>query len=199
MKWCFVILATGIIGCGSVQPEGADPKECSDLKDNDNDGKYDCDDDGCALSDHCVEQKRLQQIEASAAAAAGEKAPIEAPLPSKIPAAEKKEEPAPYYPLGPIWVQLSQNGENINWYDAAQYCEKLNLAGISGWRLPTQKEAVNIVESGLLTNEPSYVMWTSTKMGTKRAVIVGITGGAVNHLAVQSKGDCRARCVRDAK
>ena len=186
--WIFV-LATLAICCTSKQPEGMNPADCSDSKDNDNDGRYDCDDDGCLASDVCVEKKRLAEQK---------KASTPQSAPAVTPMSPKKEKQDPYFPLDQILVQRSQNGENINWIDANSYCKSLNLAGMSSWRLPTQKEAVKIVESGILTNEPSYVMWTSTTMGTKRAVIVGISEGAVNHLAVQSKGECRARCVRDA-
>jgi len=195
MRAWIVVLTILFCSCANKQPEGSHPADCSDSKDNDNDGRYDCEDDGCLASDVCVEKKRLAELKA--AAAKKEKTPQVTPTSNPEPG--KQEKLDPYFPVGQVLVQRSQNGENINWMNANSYCESLNLAGMSGWRLPTQKEAVKIVESGILTNEPSYVMWTSTKMGTKRAVIVGITGGAVNHVAVQSKGECRARCVRDAK
>ena len=50
-----------VLGCGDKVPteperiEGAEPGDCTDLADNDSDGLFDCDDDGCATSPECDE------------------------------------------------------------------------------------------------------------------------------------------------
>ena len=38
-----------------------------------------------------------------------------------------------------MWA-LATNGENLAWDDANEYCETLELAGFSDWRLPTLAE-----------------------------------------------------------
>ncbi|MCG8341477.1 MAG: DUF1566 domain-containing protein, partial [Chlorobiales bacterium] len=46
---------------------------------------------------------------------------------------------------GLMWTQ-SDNGEGIDWENALSYCENLNLAGYSDWRLPNAKELHSIVD-----------------------------------------------------
>jgi len=46
---------------------------------------------------------------------------------------------------GLIWQQ-SDSGQSLNWADALEYCENLNLAGSSDWRLPNAKELEYIVD-----------------------------------------------------
>jgi len=46
---------------------------------------------------------------------------------------------------GLMWAQ-NDSGEGLNWGDALAYCEHLNLAGYSDWRLPTIKELNSIVD-----------------------------------------------------
>ena len=120
---------------------------------------------------------------------------------AKVVAATKAEEQAlaaemqAYFEVDGLWVQQHHNGANLDQDAAKTYCEKLVLAENDDWRLPTEGEAVRAFNSGKLKPEP-YVMWTSTLHGDKRGVIVGITSGAANDLAVRFDSDCRARCVR---
>ena len=48
-----------LLSCGNSEEnerlEGAEPGDCTDLADNDMDGSFDCDDDGCTNSPECVE------------------------------------------------------------------------------------------------------------------------------------------------
>jgi hypothetical protein len=191
----FMVLVFAACACNKRGPEGSQPGDCSDSKDNDLDGRYDCDDDGCAMDNVCVAVTReaeeaRQREEAEKQAEARKKA-------AKAVKDAKAAGLGPVFQIGGLVVQTGQNGEDINWKNAKFYCDQLNLMGHTDWRLPTSEEAVKIIESGQLKGEPSYVMWTSTEKGKKRAVIVGMSG-AVNDLAIQYDGECRARCVRGA-
>jgi len=184
-------LAFGALALSScvAGPEGAAPKDCVDGLDQDKDGLVDCEDDGCAKDATCMQQiEDARRAEAAASAA-------------RVAAATKAEEEEAakqmqaYFELDGLWVQQYHNGANVSMAAAKEYCEKLVLAEKSDWRLPTEAEAVAAFASGKLPEEP-YVMWTSTRHGDKRGVIVGITSGAANDLAVRFDHDCRARCVR---
>jgi len=170
-------------------PEGTSLSDCADSVDQDNDGLIDCEDDGCAKAETCVQQvEEARRAEAAASAA-------------RVAAATKAEEQArademqAHFEVDGLWVQVHNNNANIDQAAAKAYCEKLVLAEHDDWRLPTADEAVKAFESDKLLEEP-YVMWTSTLHGEKRGAIVGITSGATNDLAVRFDHDCRARCVR---
>lgn len=172
--------------CGS-SPEGTTSGDCSDNKDNDKNGFVDCEDKGCELDDHCI------------ALAAKAKLAEESVKEDQNAAAQKKkeqEEKLPYLIMENIWVQKTTNGEDISQIDGIKYCDSLVYAGKDDWRLPTQEEALAASQSGKLPQE-SAVMWTSTMKNKKRAIIVGISTGAINDLGVRLSGQCRARCVRD--
>ena len=189
MKRLFFTLWVLFLFSCSRDPEGLNEKDCDDGKDNDLDGRYDCDDDGCAASTPCVNLAReaLEKIESENAAGKRE---VKNTTSVDVSATE-----GPMFTISGLTVQRAENGEDLKWEDADQYCTRLRLADKTDWRLPSQEEAVKIIESGKLKNEPSYVMWTSTRKGDSRAIIVGISG-AVNEINVRSKGQCRARCVR---
>jgi hypothetical protein len=44
-----------------------------------------------------------------------------------------------------MWPR-QDNGSNVNWNQANAYCQSLNLAGYSGWRLPIREELVTIYD-----------------------------------------------------
>ena len=186
-EFFFILWILVLVSCNR-DPEGFSEADCDDGKDNDLDGRYDCDDDGCAASTPCVKLAReaLEKAES-------QKESMKREVDKSASGAE--EPPGPIFEVDGLVVQRAQNGEDIKWTDAESYCAGLKLADKTDWRLPSQEEAVKIIESGNLKNEPSYVMWTSTRRGNKRAVIVGISG-AVNEVGTSSKGQCRARCVR---
>lgn len=189
-KVFFMILVSVACGCSKRGPEGTQAGDCDDSKDNDFDGRYDCDDDGCAMDTICVAQARKAELARREAEAAAEAKAAKAK--SNAP---NTAEPGPVFDIGGLMVQSAQNSEDIDWNGAQKYCDNLNLLKHTDWRLPTREEAVKIIESGQLKKEASYVMWTSTVKGKKRAVIVGMSG-AINDLAIHYKGECRARCVR---
>lgn len=49
-----MVVTVAVAGCGSPQ-EGVEAGDCSDAADNDGDGVFDCDDDGCAGSPVCTD------------------------------------------------------------------------------------------------------------------------------------------------
>jgi Protein of unknown function (DUF1566) len=180
-----------LFGACGQQPEGTTDGDCSDELDNDGDGRYDCEDDGCLAATYCVNQARLvkeAEREKEAERAAQKVNDRKAQADAEAQAA------SPIFNLEDLVVQRGTNDSDIDWKDANTYCEKLKLLGKANWRLPTAEEAVKIVNSDQLGKGSSYVMWTSSKKGKRNAFIVGMSG-AVNDLGKKYKGQCRARCV----
>lgn len=191
----FIFVGLLISACGGpVAPEGQKPEDCDDGEDNDLDGRADCEDDGCEAHTVCVEAARTAE-EARKANENAELARMKAAVEKTKPAASQ--DTGPVFNLGGLDVQRRVMDQDTTQPDAEAYCERLNLANQNDWRLPTREEAVKIVESGRLVGEPSYVMWTSTKVGKNRGIIVGMSG-AVNELGFGSAKQCRVRCVRGA-
>jgi hypothetical protein len=83
------VFAAGL-ACGSGTVEGQSPGDCTDRADNDGDGKFDCDDDGCSGSPDCKEGA------APEAPAASDPAPktVVVPKPKGPAPAPKKSEPS---------------------------------------------------------------------------------------------------------
>lgn len=83
------------------------------------------------------------------------------------------------------------NGNTLTWEQALTFCEELNFAGYTDWRLPNVKELESIVDCGtfnpaintlyfLNTKNSNY--WTSTtfKPNTGYAWVVVFNNGYVN-------------------
>lgn len=75
-----------------------------------------------------------------------------------------------------MWT-IEDNGKDINWPDAGQYCKNLTLAGLSGWELPTIDELEKLDDP---TNPNQYKIrepfrlthccpWSSTKQRSDSA------------------------------
>lgn len=84
------------------------------------------------------------------------------------------------------------NGVGLNWNDAIDYCNALDFAGFTDWRLPNAKELMSIVNYGLLSpapliDEPPFMntvadnYWTSTtfRITTTSAYYVKFSNGVV--------------------
>jgi len=189
MQKLFLLLAAVLAVACAKGPEGSNKGDCTDGKDNDENGFLDCEDKGCTENAHCKELVRKAIAAEKAAKTAREKAEAEAAAKAAAEAAQ------PVFELNELMIQRGHNGENVDYNEAKLFCERLKLKGFNNWRLPTREEAVSIAKSKKLKPEP-YVMWTSTTLGKKRGIIVGITSGAANTLGLRFDGDCRARCVR---
>jgi hypothetical protein len=73
-----------------------------------------------------------------------------------------------------IWKQnhfeRTEEGSVLNWYSAKDYCDNLNFAGATNWRLPTKAELLAIVDNRkspvkidpLFTDAKATYYWTST-------------------------------------
>ncbi len=102
-----------------------------------------------------------------------------------------------------MWT-IEDNGKNISWPEAEEYCKSLTLAGLSPWELPTIDELAKLYDSQN-TNKykirkpfrlTAYWVWSSTRLGSGNAWDFSF-GGGVRVLAVTSDpGGNRALCVR---
>jgi hypothetical protein len=93
------------------------------------------------------------------------------------------------YDDGTVWDSQSNllwashdNGSNINWSDAEEYCKTYDGSGYKGWRLPTKDELLTLYDRSifgnngyrltkLITLRGSYP-WTSDVQGSE-ALVVG--------------------------
>ena len=110
------------------------------------------------------------------------------------------------------WTQ-DDNGGDIAWKDAGQYCEKLSLGGATGWRLPSTDELKAIYDANGAAKTPcrvgkcavsnqfrlsSYLYWSKDANGDAEGWSVSLGGG---QRASYPKGyslDARALCVKSA-
>ncbi len=101
-----------------------------------------------------------------------------------------------------------QNSSTKYWVDALSYCENLDFAGHTDWRLPNIKELISIVDLTLynpvldtayFTSSTSYHYWSSTTYTTfaGSAFIVNRTNGSVQGAGKNSYN--YVFCLRDAQ
>jgi hypothetical protein len=57
---------------------------------------------------------------------------------------------------GLMWA-LKEDGANVTWQQAANYCQNLTLGDLSGWRLPTVDELQGIYDPGANVNGHYHV------------------------------------------
>jgi hypothetical protein len=190
MKQASVLVSILLVAACGRGPEGTAAGDCEDGVDNDRSGKVDCEDEGCVLDPSCIERQRRAR---EAEIAVGE---ARARAETDRQAQAEQAANLSWVELDGILVQRGHNGADIAQGPAADYCRQLVLADRGGWRLPTEDEAVRISRSNLVAPE-AFAMWTSTMVGKKRGIIVGITSAAANDLGTRYDGECRARCVCD--
>ncbi len=89
---------------------------------------------------------------------------------------------------GTVWDQRTNllwaardNGENINWQDAKDYCDNYNGGGYSGWRMPTKDELIGLYDRSIFGNNGFHItkliklsggfLWTSEIQGSEATVV----------------------------
>jgi hypothetical protein len=104
-----------------------------------------------------------------------------------------------------VW-QRGTGPAPLGWETAKDYCDRLSLAGQSGWRLPSTKEMQTIVDEtrhdpaldpAAFPNTPSEFFWTSTpvnKSGVNLAIYFSAKDGTTEELGVTE--NFYVRCVR---
>ncbi|HAJ26296.1 MAG TPA: hypothetical protein DCG53_03480 [Syntrophus sp. (in: bacteria)] len=98
---------------------------------------------------------------------------------------------------GLMWAN-SDNGSNIDWYNAKSYCEGYSGGGKSGWRMPTTDELGQLRNSGaygsVIKKTAGYV-WATR--GSEAAIFPSYSG--FRKWTPQSVGNIRALPVRSGK
>ena len=103
--------------------------------------------------------------------------------------------------------QKGVSPENLNWSNALDYCEGLDLAGYADWRLPNAKDAASLVDftpplwnaaEEFFGTEPKGGFWTATTFNTwsSRGFALG-SAGALGDFSNIKTMELLARCVRD--
>ncbi len=107
---------------------------------------------------------------------------------------------------GLMWEKATGNsGTSLTWENAIQYCESLDLAGYTDWRLPTVSELQTLVDYSLYnpsidTNYFNDILssayWSGSTYagGTYYAWVVSFYNGLVGHNG--KTGNVYVRCVR---
>ncbi|MBF0257949.1 MAG: VWA domain-containing protein [Desulfamplus sp.] len=105
-----------------------------------------------------------------------------------------------------MW-QKEDDGAKRKWQAACDYCDDLELAGYSDWRLPERNELFSIVDLGksnpavnpIFANTKSSSYWSKSpnSNGTGNAWYVNFTDGYVGTYGTTNGG--YARCVRSVK
>ncbi len=107
---------------------------------------------------------------------------------------------------GLMWQQ-QDDGTRRDWNAAVSYCGNLTLGGLTGWRLPDNKELMNIVDYGrskpsidpaVFPNTQSAGYWTSTEYGldpTSAWDVVFDSGGNDTSKTAKTNPNY-VRCVR---
>lgn len=111
-----------------------------------------------------------------------------------------------------MWTQRD-NGHATDWFEARNYCDKLELAGRTDWRLPTFREVKSLYYKGrtidcgtwpgcnihfpfILTQ---YIVWASEQIGDKYANAFYFTNGGGGATGLYEKEKARALCVCELK
>lgn len=125
---------------------------------------------------------------------------------------------------GLMWAGRD-NGRNVNWAEAQQYCRNLAIEGYSGWRLPDIEELTslydqssareftyhgetfngviegqklqNYVKQGVELN--SCCAWSGTKDGVFNAFYYRFNSGEKKSFSIKLSGLIRALCVRSTR
>jgi hypothetical protein len=119
---------------------------------------------------------------------------------------------------GLMWA-LENNGANVNWNVANQFCQNFRLGGYADWRLPTLKELAALYDpkstSEFRIRSPfkltSCCLWSSTRLseaddGDARRILQPdqyafgfYYPNGDRYYSGMNFADGRAQCVRNAK
>jgi hypothetical protein len=102
-----------------------------------------------------------------------------------------------------VWATLD-NGNDVNWNEADNYCRALNLGGYSDWRLPEIGELMTIydpnanlngnrIKGEIIVGRPW--VWSATRGGAG-AWYLYLPGGGHDTLDLDHRENWRALCVR---
>jgi hypothetical protein len=103
-----------------------------------------------------------------------------------------------------MWAR-EDNGSDVNWEQAVEYCRKLNLGGYSNWRLPTIYELAGIYEPKQNVNGlhikggirlSGTWSWSSSASNSFEAWYFIFLSGERKSLPLYTKHRGRALCVR---
>ena len=147
---------------------------------------------------------RLKKLQDEQAARQEERKKAEAAEQSRIAEQQRKEREEAA--LGPEWA-LSDNGSDVNWSEATQYCASKG----TGWRLPTIAELQSIYDPALSQScgrytchvapkfhLTSFAFWTKEKPVSHSAAFVYLDDGKRVVLNIVHGKDQRALCVRQS-
>jgi len=113
---------------------------------------------------------------------------------------------------GLMWA-MKDNGEDINWKNAKEYCETYRGGGYFDWRMPTQDELSGLFEAGMrkkmgaiyishywvwASETKDYKLLASDKKGSA-AASVGFDNGNRHFLRQSNSNNFRALPVRASK
>jgi len=106
-----------------------------------------------------------------------------------------------------MWA-AKDNGSNITWAKARNYCENYRGGGYSNWRLPTQHELAGLYDKRKESRHGNHVSdlieitaccpWTSETHGSDAAIFV-FNSGIWHWLSQSVANGCRALPVRSGK
>ena len=104
-----------------------------------------------------------------------------------------------------MWTAATQN--DLSWQRALTYCENLNYAGYTDWRLPNRNEFATILDYSSFTSKSSFPninainYWTSTSAvtygGSSGAFIIDVAGGTMVAVGETGVTSAAVLCVRN--
>ena len=104
-----------------------------------------------------------------------------------------------------MWTAATQN--DLSWQRALDYCENLNYAGYTDWRLPNRNEFATILDYSSFTSKSSFPninainYWTSTSAvtygGSSGAFIIDVAGGTMFAVGETGVTSAAVLCIRN--
>ena len=104
---------------------------------------------------------------------------------------------------GLMWAK-KDNGSNVNWQEASNYCRNLGLSGYSGWRLATMDELAGIYDPSVKVGtwhvkgnlQLSGWEWSTQRSASGEVWYFNFPNGEGRHLPTGQQLGERALCVR---